>query len=91
MIKTWQPPSGQIGKTNDFVGQDVAAEELVDNFVPREHFVQEASELLEGAVEMQKELEGGIQSGYAGWQLIKMFQHVSNHTDDTDTYLKFVC
>lgn len=44
-------------------GQDVAAEELVDNFVPREHFVQEASELLEGAVEMQKELEGGIQSG----------------------------
>ena len=45
-------------------GQAVAAEELVDAFVPREQFVQEAEELLKGAIEVQQDLEKGVQSGY---------------------------
>ena len=45
-------------------GQDIAAEELVDKFVPREQFVREAEELLEGAIEVQQDLEKGVQSGY---------------------------
>jgi hypothetical protein len=45
-------------------GQAVAAEELVDKFVPRDQFVLEAEELLEGAIEVQQDLERGVQSGY---------------------------
>ncbi len=45
-------------------GEAVAAEELVDDFVPREQFVREAEELLEGAIEVQQDLEKGVRSGY---------------------------
>ncbi len=45
-------------------GEAVAAEELVDNFVPREQFVREAEELLEGAIEVQQDLEKDVRSGY---------------------------
>lgn len=45
-------------------GQAVAAEELVDKFVPRDQFVQEAEELLAGAIEVQQGLEKDAQSGY---------------------------
>ncbi len=45
-------------------GQAIAAEELVDKFVPREQFVREAEELLEGAIEVQQDLERDVLSGY---------------------------
>ena len=45
-------------------GQDVAAEELVDKFVPRDSFVQEATDLLEGATGVQQEMEQSMRSGY---------------------------
>ena len=45
-------------------GEDVAAEELVDKFVPRDSFVQEATDLLEGATGVQQEMEQSMRSGY---------------------------
>lgn len=45
-------------------GQDVAAEELVDKFVPRDSFIQEATDLLEGAMGVQQEMEQSTRSGY---------------------------
>ena len=44
-------------------GQNFEAEELVDEFVPRQTFLQEANELLEGALQTQQELERSIQYG----------------------------
>ncbi|KAL0031766.1 hypothetical protein WJX79_006201 [Trebouxia sp. C0005] len=58
-------------------GQAVAAEELVDKFVPRDQFVQEAEELLAGAIEVQQGLEKDAQSG-----------QVQGHQQEVDQLLK---
>lgn len=52
-------------------GQEVTGD-FDDDFVPRETFLLEANELLQGALESQREFEHGVQSGYWPAQLISI-------------------
>lgn len=45
-----------------FTGQEIAGN-FEEDFVPRETFLQEARELLQGALESQEELEKSVKSG----------------------------
>ena len=44
-------------------GQEVAPEDIVNEFVPREAFIAESTELLEGAMQEQKILERSWRAG----------------------------
>ena len=58
ICRVWLPQDLDYAST----GQEITGDSDED-FVPRETFLQEANELLQGALETQKELERGVQSG----------------------------
>lgn len=46
-----------------YAGQEIDPDDVVSDFVPREAFMQETSDLLKGVMEMQHEIERAWKAG----------------------------